>query len=186
VRSERSETSERLFLGVPLTPEARATLRTRLPDSLPGSPVPAENWHVTLRFLGSTPQERRDSLIAELRSASLPRSFAVEFSGIGAFPAARRAKLLWVGVSRGGTELGALARLADAVALRAGFEPQPRPFHPHLTIARTRHGLDATSVVREAFPAPVRMPVTALALFRSRLGSGPPHYEVRELFSLGK
>jgi 2'-5' RNA ligase len=184
MRSARAAPTERLFLGVPLTSPAREALRAQLPEVLPGGPVPAENWHVTLKFLGDTPPGLREELIAELRSAPMPRSFTVEFSSIGAFPVPRRAKVVWVGVGAGRPELEAVASLAEATAVRLGFNPQLRPFHPHVTIARLKRALDAATIVRDELPAPVRMPVTALALFRSRPGNGPAHYDIQQLFSL--
>jgi 2'-5' RNA ligase len=184
MRPETVAPTERLFLGVPLPPAAQATLSAQLPADLPGRPVPPHNWHVTLRFLGSTPADRRDELIANIRSAHLPRGFDVAFGGLGAFPSPRRAKVVWVGVREGGAALEALADLAEVAAVGAGFEPQTRPFHSHLTISRLRHPGDVTPLLRHEVQLPVRVSVTALALFRSTLGTGPARYEIRELFSL--
>lgn len=184
VPPERSEYMERLFLGVPLTGPAREALRARLPESIPGTPVPADNWHVTLRFLGDTPAGQRDEIVAALRTEPLPRSFTVEFTGMGAFPDARHAKVLWVGARQGAQALEALASVAERIAVGAGFDPDLRRFHPHVTVARMRRPLDSRGVVERRWPAPILMAVTNLVLFRSRLGSGPAHYDIQEAFSL--
>ena len=58
-----AEKRERLFIGVPLTDEARRAVEKALPKKLPGKLVPPENWHFTLRFLGSTAAEEREKIV---------------------------------------------------------------------------------------------------------------------------
>src|SRR4029078_6183451 len=58
---------ERLFIGVPGTaPDGRCIVMA-LPGNLPGKPVPPENWHFPLRFLGSTAATTRDRIVGLLR-----------------------------------------------------------------------------------------------------------------------
>ena len=84
--------SERLFVAVPLTEQARQEIVARLPV-LPGRLVPPQNWHFTLRFLGDTDPATRDRLIAGLRDADLGSKFSISFGGLGAFPRANRARM---------------------------------------------------------------------------------------------
>jgi 2'-5' RNA ligase len=55
-----AEKPERLFIGVALSDEARRAIALSLPKILPGKPVSPENWHFTLRFLGSTRADQRE------------------------------------------------------------------------------------------------------------------------------
>ena len=43
-----------------------------------------------------------------------------------------------VGVEGGGDELGTLAAAAEEAAQAVGYEPEDRPYHPHLTLSRIR------------------------------------------------
>ena len=84
----------RLFVAVPMTDEARravqAHLRTAAPEGLPGRAVAADNWHLTLRFLGTSTAAQRRGMADALAAAELGGSFAIRFGGLGAFPRPRR------------------------------------------------------------------------------------------------
>lgn len=177
----------RLFLGVPLTEEARGALEAHLRPhcgSLPGRQVPSVNWHLTLRFLGDTSPALRESVADELRGAPLGAAFPLGFAGLGAFPRPARATVLWLAVGEGAAPLRALAAEVEAAARRAGFPAEERPFAPHLTLARVQPPRDLRELLSRTPPFPGRMPVDAVVLFRSRLGGGPPRYEALERFPL--
>ena len=130
----------RLFVAVPLTDGARreigARLRAAVPDGLPGRAVPTDGWHLTLRFLGATRVEQLAVIRDHLRAANLGAPIDVRFGGMGAFPHARSARVLWIGVDEGAARLAELARSAEAAARAAGFAPEEKPWKPHLTVAR--------------------------------------------------
>src|SRR5882762_7979911 len=81
-----STTPERLFIGVPLTEDARRAIATSLPKNLPGKPVLPENWHFTLRFLGPTSADARDQIVKRLGAAACGSPFNIRFAELGAFP----------------------------------------------------------------------------------------------------
>ncbi len=105
--------------------------------------LPAARWvrpeavHLTLAFLG----EREVGSVAALDRALAPvfaRFPPLELrpTVAGAFPAGRPPRVLWLGLESG----DGLRELQRAVARSAagvfGEEPEGRPFHPHLTLAR--------------------------------------------------
>lgn len=180
-----SERDERLFLGVPVTRHARAALSKRLSKTLPGKVVPAENWHVTLRFLGQTAHQQRDQLLVALRNTTFPPPFRIALTGVGAFPSARRAKVLWIGIDTGAETLVELAKLVERAVASVGFTPEPRTFHPHITIARLDPAMNVRRVATPGWRKPVLMQVSSVVLFRSRLGRGPAQYDLIEHFTLG-
>lgn len=101
--------------------------------------VRVENLHVTLRFLGSvdeaTLRRAADALAAACAQTS---PFTVTLGGLGGFPGLRAPRVAWAGVAVGGEMLVALhARVERALAER-GVPPEGRPFHPHVTLGRTR------------------------------------------------
>src|SRR2546421_3456608 len=130
----------RLFIAVPLPQELTDRAAALLPAALPAiRPVRPELMHVTLAFLGWTPDEQLDRVIeAAVAAAGDQPAFELVFSGAGRFPETGKPRVVWVGI---GTGRGALAALAGRVAdeLRArDLKFDDRPFAPHLTLARVR------------------------------------------------
>jgi RNA 2',3'-cyclic 3'-phosphodiesterase len=184
-----ADAAGRLFLGVALGEEARrevdARLRRALPGGVPGRAVPAASWHLTLRFLGATRARQLDAVRDHLRRARPGGGFVVRFGGLGAFPRARNARVLWIGVVEDAERLRGLARIAEDAARAAGFAPESRPHTPHLTISRLQPPRDLTAVLDHVPPLGVAFLVREIVLFRSHLGGGPARYEPVERFPLG-
>lgn len=172
-----SSKPERIFIGVPVSADAREAIARKLPRILPGKPVALDKWHFTLRFLGSTNREARDSIISRLGAAKLGPQFAVRFGGLGAFPNPRRARVLWLGVTRGGDRLSEVAAIAEDAARNAGFAPEARAFTPHLTLSRLDPPQSVVELLARNHTYDVETVVTSLILYRSQLGGGPSRYE---------
>jgi 2'-5' RNA ligase len=179
-----AEKPERLFIGVPLTADARKEIERALPRNLPGKLVPPQNWHFTLRFLGSTLPAARDDIIARLQAATCGKSFVVRFNELGAFPHPRRARILWLGVDEGAERMMQLAAIAEAVARGAGFRAELKEFKPHLTLCRVDPPESVKTLLGSKAKFGMKMPVTAIVLYRSRLGGGPGRYEEVARFEL--
>ncbi len=175
---------ERLFIAVPLVEEARREIARSLPKTLPGKPVPPENWHFTLRFLGSTTAEARDQIIQRLKAATCGARFNIRFSELGAFPNPRRARILWLGVNEGGDRLIQLAAIAEGVARSAGFPAETKEFRPHLTLSRIDPPTSVKTLLDSKPRFGARMIVNLVILYRSRLGGGPARYEEVARFAL--
>lgn len=171
----------RLFVAVELDPEARALIAAHLeaqgaaawPDRL----VVPENWHVTLRFLGWADEVQRDRILHVLDEAELPAPFRIRFGTLGAFPKPRRATVTWIAIESGTDELARLAGAAERAAQSAGFAPEDRPFHPHLTVGRVRPPIDVTSRIEQFAPCRVVAHVERVTLFESHIGRGGTRYE---------
>ena len=135
----------RVFIAVPLDQELRAAaagLRRQLnstADLLRW--VPPGNLHLTLKFLGEIAEERVTKVAEAVREvARRSGRFTITLTGAGAFPSMRRPQVVWVGVKQGSDTLIALARDLDVALHRMKFPREHRPFRPHLTVARSRHG----------------------------------------------
>ncbi|HUQ18065.1 MAG TPA: RNA 2',3'-cyclic phosphodiesterase [Gemmatimonadaceae bacterium] len=175
--------AERLFVAVQLTEEARRKIATHI-GNLPGRLVPPENWHFTLRFLGNTSPAARDSLISIMRQSSLGGPFPISFGSLGAFPRAKRARIVWIGVNEGSAQLISLAEKIEHAARQAVFPAESRPFQPHLTLSRVDPPRSVVDVVTEHPPIAVSMNIHEVTLVRSLLGGGPSRYEVIDRFPL--
>lgn len=179
----------RLFVAVGLSDEVRHGLAAHLDGALEGKPVPGkpvrpQGWHLTLRFLGRTGAVAYDTVLARLHEADLGPPFRLSFDGLGAFPRPARATVLWLGVETGGDRLIELAAAAEDAAVAAGFPPEDRPFHPHLTLSRIRPHQDVRPVLERVPAFPLAQQVEEVVVFRSHLGGGPARYEALERFGL--
>ena len=161
----------RLFVALDLP----GTLRRRLAllaGGLAGARwVPAENLHLTLRFIGETPgwqAEEIDHALGALRAPGFPLTLA----GIGLFAKGGRGTALWTGVERT-PALDHLHTKVETALQRIGLEPERRRFAPHVTLAR----VDATPEPRLAAYLQAHglfraepVPIGHFTLFSSRLG----------------
>ncbi len=173
--------TDRLFLGVALTDDVRHGLAAFLGDSttgLPGRPTPPGNWHLTLRFLGSTDALQRDRVLEFLDEHLVVEPFTLGFAGFGAFPKPSRATVLWLGVGRGSDEVAAMAAVCEQAAISVGFQPEDRPFHSHITLSRIRPPANVAGLVEQVGPFPLRMQVDRVTLYRSHLGRDGAAYEI--------
>jgi 2'-5' RNA ligase len=179
------EPHERLFVAIPISDRVGALVRDHLSKlPLPGRPVPSENWHITLRFLGPTPHAAVRALTACFREVLLGSAFTITLGGLGAFPRPARASVLWLGVESGAARLGDLAADVERVVRSVGFPGAEHPFRAHLTLSRLAPPADVRTFTRHALRIGEPMRVTEVVLFQSRLGRGPAVYEPIDRFSL--
>jgi 2'-5' RNA ligase len=180
------EDLSRVFLAVPIPSDTTAILAALVAGAgpIPGKPAPPRNWHLTLRFLGAVDEVRYDRLLASIDQADLGWSFRIGFDHLGAFPNPRRATVLWLGVGPGSAALGELARTVEDAVQSAGFPPEDRPFHAHLTLSRIRPDRDVSHLVDSVHIPSVSFRATEVVLFRSELGGGPARYTPLESFAL--
>ena len=172
--------SDRLFLAVALDNEVRHGLAAFLGERairFPGRPSPPDNWHLTLRFLGSTDALQRDRVLEFLDEHLIGEPFTLGFTGLGAFPKPSRATVLWLGVDRGSDDLAAMATVCEEAAVSVGFDPEDRPFHPHLTLSRIRPPVSVDGLIEEVGSFPLKMTVDRVTLYRSHLGRDGASYE---------
>jgi 2'-5' RNA ligase len=177
---------ERLFIGVPLTADARSAIEKSLPGTLPGKLVPPESWHFTLRFLGSTSADARDQIVGRLQAARCGAAFEIRFSDLGAFPRPNRARILWLGIDEGSERMIQIAAIAEAAARGAGFPAETKSFTPHLTLSRIDPPVSVATLVGSKPRFGARMTVDSVILYRSRLGGGPARYEEVVRIPLGR
>lgn len=161
---------------------AVASLRERYPDT---KWVRAENWHVTVRFLGRTPLEIVDRVRdACANVASGVRPFRVEVHELGVFPRPARARVLWVGLRDEGGGLGVIAGALESELAR-DFPPEKRPFTAHLTVARFDPPIAVNpEELKAGAPKPSHFRVGELVLFRSHLSPKGARYEAIGRFPL--
>ena len=173
-------TKRRLFLAVGLDGETRHLLAACLADHLEMAPswkpVRPEDWHVTLRFLGWSTEVQRDLVMMYLADQLTASPFVARLEGLGAFPKPRKATVLWMGVDVA-DRLAPLAAASESAAIAAGFAPDDRPYHAHLTLARIRPQADVRGLVEEFDSCGVRFDVNAVTMYESFVEPGGTRYE---------
>jgi len=170
----------RLFLAAPLDDDARHALASFLTGGampeVPGRRVPPENWHITLRFLGRSTALQQDKLLAALDQGLDQKPFSIGFAGLGAFPYPEKATVVWLAVDHGGAALVDLAVACERAAVAAGYDPEERPFHPHLSLSRVRPHLNLADLVAAVPRFPGRVAIDAVVLYESITGSNGARY----------
>ncbi len=123
----------RVFVAIDLPEVARSEL-VRLQDALPvGRPVPEENLHLTLSFLGEQNDEALEDIHAALSDIRAP-AFDLQLAGIGSFDQ-RSQQVIYADVARCDELLELEQRITRSLR-NIGVEFQKRRFRPHVTIAR--------------------------------------------------
>ena len=137
----------RLFTAIDIPQPVLSKLSALLDLLRPAAKLrwsPAENLHVTTKFIGEWPENKLGEMHNALAAVAMPAAAILTVRGLGWFPNPHSPRVFWVGVDAGG-ELNALAQAIDRAVTRLGVPAEERPFRPHLTLARLKHrnGLDA-------------------------------------------
>ena len=168
-----AESRQRLFFALwpdePLRRELQRVLTGKPFEGAVGRQVVPGNYHITLRYLG--PLTREQQACAERVADRLRgEDFRLTLDRVGYWAGPRVA---WLGT---GQVPAALERLVEALesGLEAcGFEPERRPFQPHLTFLRK-----ARPTALPATVSPILWPVDHFALVRSRTLPEGVRYDV--------
>ncbi|HXV18915.1 MAG TPA: RNA 2',3'-cyclic phosphodiesterase [Candidatus Omnitrophota bacterium] len=175
----------RLFIAVDLTEEIRRELGALI-GSLKrlGADVrwsPENNLHLTLKFLGDTPETRIGEIVEALGVIASGRApFSASFGGLGAFPDTKNPRILWAGLVSGLTEMNDLALAVETRMFRLGFAKEERPFSPHLTLGRVRTSGNTASlsqvIENSGYRLDLQLVVDHVTLYQSVLTPGGSVY----------
>jgi 2'-5' RNA ligase len=109
-------------------------------QSLKGNFSRPENLHLTLVFLGETPEDQVPAVCAAIKEALRPSvaPFTLAFSQTGCYRHSNK-ELWWIGAEHSDPSLGALKNLRQRITgglSTAGIAFDDRPFNPHITLGR--------------------------------------------------
>lgn len=165
----------RLFTALEI-PALVARDLAALRGGLPGARwIDAENYHVTLRFIGDVDDAMAHDVEHTL-AAIRRQPFSVSLDQLTSFGGDKPRAI----VARARSEPALIELQAEQERLlrRIGASPEPRKFVPHVTLARLR-GASSSAVAaylgaRGYFP-PLRFEATRFVLYSSRdsVGGGP-------------
>jgi 2'-5' RNA ligase len=177
----------RLFVGLDLPWALRQRVAMLAGAGIPGARwVRAENYHVTLRFIGEVPRYLAEEIDHALAALKAP-SFELTLGGIGTFAKGGRSQSVWLGVERS-EPLERLQSKIETALQRCGLEPERRRFQPHLTLARLDNAAEAKLAgFVQAYNLFRADPISIehFTLFSSLLGKDQPVYTAEVEYGLG-
>ena len=143
--------------------------------------------HLTLKFFGNIEESRIDPIFKSIEEPirkTLP--FSLKVRGVGAFPHLKNPRVIWIGLVDEREVLTSLQKQIETQLEKVGFQPENRPFHPHLTLGRMKLSRGKEDLVgrmerhrEEEFGD---FQVERVVLFKSDLKpSGPIYTPLREL-----
>ena len=183
----------RLFIAIPLPPGVAQRAFAILPETLPGlRRVRPDNLHVTLAFLGETPESRLPDVAAAAEDAARDvRRFTLGFDRAGRFPERGRPRVVWLGMAEGRPSVERLGQAVSRTLRENGLDFEDRPLAPHVTLARVRD--EATTAeartVADALDT-IEVPglsidVREIVVVQSVLSAEGPRYTARATAPLG-
>lgn len=183
----------RLFVAIPLPSDVAQRAFAVLPETLTGlRRVQPDNLHVTLAFLGETPESRLPDVAAAAEDAArgVPR-FTLGFDRAGRFPERGRPRVVWLGMADGRSNVERLGQAVSRTLRENGLDFEDRPLSPHVTLARVRD--EATTAEARTVAATIdtldvpslSIDVHEIAVVQSVLSSKGPRYTARARAPLG-
>jgi 2'-5' RNA ligase len=180
----------RLFVAIELPPDVKerlVALQTHIPTARWVNP---EQMHLTLRFLGDVPENRVESVKSALETVQSP-GFDLALRGVGRFPPQNKKapRVLWVGIPSQPLVMDLQEKIENELRL-AGFPPDNKAFHPHITLARLKVQKPVKQV-SDFLTAQARFRVspfsiTRFILVKSVLSAQGPTYTNEAIYNLSR
>jgi 2'-5' RNA ligase len=147
----------------------------------------ADSLHLTLKFLGEIEGSEVARIEETMRGIARRHApLTLRIGGVGAFPAIRRASIVWVGVQSDPAVLS-LQRDVELAMSRLGYTRDYKTYRPHITVGRTRNESRAPDLERHtgAVRYESSVQVETMDLMRSHTGAGGSRYEPLLRIALG-
>jgi 2'-5' RNA ligase len=184
----------RTFLSVPV-PREVSSKKNMLYSTL--EPVDGDiNWvknvhlHLTLKFLGHTPESSINDVIDHVEKITPNiKPFDLKVDETGCFPVPTRPRTLWLGVKGALDPLYTMVESIETSLESLGFPRSDRKFSPHITLARIKYPQKHTPNVDPFLKSsydPIDFPVDRVQYFSSELLPTGAVYTILKTFPLGE
>ena len=152
--------------------------------------VNAENYHLTVIFIGETELEHIDKISMALHQivAHIP-SFSFKIKGIGKFQNRRSSGVLWLGVEDNAVLKTLHNEVSNALLkLLPNLKNLYKDYTPHITVARIkdREELSSFKLLLDKLNLNVLQKVNEILLYESVSNAHGVDYSVLERFALNK
>jgi RNA 2',3'-cyclic 3'-phosphodiesterase len=128
---------KRLFVAIDLPESTRQLLASLDPQIRGVRWTDPAHMHLTLAFFGDVADDIEIALREKLGAIEFG-AFFLPVVGVGTFSAKGAPKIIWIGVGKAHPHLFQIHKRVHEAAFAVGLEPELRPWHPHITIARCR------------------------------------------------
>lgn len=169
--------TQKLFFALWPNQKTRDGLR-RIGRGLPshgGRPTHPEDLHLTLVFLGQVAAERFDCVI-QAADAVRAEAFDLVIDRVGHW---KRPKILWCGPTEAPRTLHQLIADLQKGLAPCGFQPEARPYSPHVTLARKAQPVEPCEL-----DAPLEWRAEEFVLVSSLPENEPPRYRILHRWAL--
>ena len=179
----------RTFIAISL-PEGIKNTLARLQDELRSSNadvkwVEPANIHLTLKFLGEVSEDNM-SKVRQILSDTVRQNsaFQLTLNSLGSFPKIESPRVIWAGVAQGDKEIQTIVKELEERLDKLGFPREDKPFSSHITLGRTRSGLNQRALaaklaqLKDYFTKNTAgFTVKEVTLYKSTLTPNGPIYE---------
>jgi RNA 2',3'-cyclic 3'-phosphodiesterase len=176
----------RLFAALPL-PDVICDAITRTQRGFDGARwSPRENLHITLRFIGDVDERRAEDIDAALGEIHIG-AFDIALEGAGYF-GHDAPHAMWLGVAPN-ERLSTLHNACERACRRAGLEPSPRAYTPHVTVCylpryQTLEPVIAFQQRHALFSSPSWIADRFYLYSSATQGAGPSRYRIEAEYPL--
>jgi len=155
--------------------------------------VHVEGIHLTLKFLGAVPASQLAVITSSMAEAARGIApFTATVGGAGCFPAARRPRVVWIGIHEPTGRLAGLQRAVESHISPLGYPPEERGFQPHLTLGRAARDASPNDLKRLGEIIALanvgtlgQVAVSEVALIKSDLKPSGAEYSILQRARLG-
>ena len=189
-----SDNLVRTFISIPVPNEVKSK-KNMLYSTLENSPsniswVKNEQLHLTLKFLGHTPEASFDNIKSEIsKITSTINPFKLVIDKTGCFPKKERPRVLWLGINGNTTALNDLFLRIDKKMDKIGFPCSDKEFFPHITLARVKypqkHTPDISTFLKSSYD-PIDFTADRVQFLSSELLPSGTFYTSLGSFPLGE
>ena len=128
---------KRLFVAIDLPNSTRQLLAGLDPHIRGVRWTEPDQMHLTLGFFKDVTEDVELKLREKLSAVEFG-AFFLPVNSVGMFSSRGAPKVIWIGVGKAHPHLFQIHKRVQEAALAARIEPELRPWHPHITIARCR------------------------------------------------
>ncbi len=185
---------KRLFIALPVDDEKQIKNIEHTYDNLKKYDsflkiVPKQNFHITVKFLGSVKSDIAESLRTSFLTLNHLKKIEYRIENIGAFPSHNNPSVIWAGLKCEDKSLYEIIHAVESLTSTFGFTVEKRKFVPHLTLARVKKECNVSSEFKEYLKDELSLPIIKtffreLVLFESILKNTGPEYRKIEVINL--
>lgn len=140
-----------------------------------GSRIPQENLHLTLSFIGAADADYQARLVQQAGQVVAPM-VNIALTRLAYF---KQPRVIYLGCDHCAEPLTALVNELNAHLQLAGYQPEQRPYHPHVTLKR-----NAQPVPQDLSVSEIIWSVKDFVLVESSSKGDGVRYDVLERFAL--